>query len=74
MTRQLVYWVEKDTYQVELLLKLLICIINAKLFKAVDIKCFKPEDKFMFKLNKYVWLSVEHKTKKQQHAHTKTYP
>lgn len=31
-------------YQVELLLKLLIGIIDAKLFKAVHIKCFKPEE------------------------------
>lgn len=33
------------TYQVELLLKLFICIVDTKLFKAVDVKCFKAEDK-----------------------------
>lgn len=34
-----------DTYQVKLLLKLLICVVDTKLFKAVDVKCFKAEDK-----------------------------
>lgn len=36
---------KQDTNQVELLLELLIGIIDAKLFKAVDVKCFKPEKK-----------------------------
>ena len=34
-----------DAYQVKLLLKLFICIVDAKLFKAVDVKRFKAEDK-----------------------------
>lgn len=33
------------TYQVELLLKLFICIIDTKLFKAVDVERFKAEQK-----------------------------
>lgn len=33
------------TYQVELLLKLLIRIVDAKLFKAVDVEGFKAEQK-----------------------------
>lgn len=32
----------RHTHLVELLLKLLVGIIDAKLFKAVDVKCFKP--------------------------------
>lgn len=38
-------WEHGDAYQVKLLLKLLICIVDTKLFKAVDVKCFKAEDK-----------------------------
>lgn len=34
-----------DAYQVKLLLKLFICIVDTKLFKAVDVKCFKSENK-----------------------------
>lgn len=34
-----------NAYQVELLLKLLICIVDTKLFKAVDVECFKAEEK-----------------------------
>lgn len=48
----------KDTYQVELLLKLLVRIVDAKLFKAVDIKCLEPGGKSMFTLT-HVWSSRE---------------
>lgn len=37
--------VDGDEYQVKLLLELFVCVVDAKLFKAVDFKCFKPEDK-----------------------------
>ena len=41
------YWCSHkiETNHVKLLLKLLIGVIYAKLLKAVDIKCFKPEEK-----------------------------
>lgn len=55
------------THLVELLLKLLVGIIDAKLFKAVDVKCFKPgkEKKKSLKLkkNKHVWSSRKRKHK-----------
>lgn len=34
-----------DAYQVKLLLKLFVGIVDTKLFKAVDVKCFKAENK-----------------------------
>jgi len=34
-----------EAYQVKLLLKLLVCIVDTKLLKAVDVKRFKAEDK-----------------------------
>lgn len=34
-----------DAYQVKLLLQLFICIVDTKLLKAVDVKCFKAVDK-----------------------------
>lgn len=40
-----IIWFSGDAYQVKLLLKLFICIVDTKLFKAVDVKCFKAEDK-----------------------------
>lgn len=38
-------WDDGDAYQVKLLLKLLICIVDTKLLKAVDVERFKAEDK-----------------------------
>lgn len=37
-------WDDGDPYQVKLLLKLLVCIVDTKLFEAVDVKRFKAED------------------------------
>lgn len=36
---------ELDSHQVELLLKFLVGIVDAELFKAVYIKCFKSKNK-----------------------------
>lgn len=35
----------KESYRIELLLKFLICIVDAELLKAVHLKCFKPVKK-----------------------------
>ena len=38
-------WDTGVAYQVKLLLKLFICIVDTKLLKAVDVKGFKAEEK-----------------------------
>lgn len=44
-------WYSDDAYQVKLLLKLFICIVDTKLFEAVDVKCFKADRKKREKTN-----------------------
>lgn len=53
--------VVKHTYLVELLLKLFVGIIDAKLLKAVDVKCFKPGKADMLKSKTWGHINVKAK-------------